>query len=375
MSSSTWPARLRPALTLLRAQWEASCFPGLVAWWADKLCACLPRSMQARLAREDPQRLLQWREGQWWMDGVALSDPAPARAHPAFTAASFAQPADTRRVLLLGPGQALVCDLVLPAGAARDLASVLSFEMDRHTPFKAGEVYHASRRRADAPGPSIALSLAVARRDRVDDLLAALDRLALRPDAIDVQAADGTRLGVDLMPAGRARRRPGSPRRTNLVLMLVALAMAAAAMQLWVHNRGLARDELRRQLAGMRTEAREIDLLRKQLQERLGAMRYLAQRRQAMPAAAASLDAVTRCLPADTWLNELTIDGSGRVGMTGQSRHAGALVEAMKPCAGLTGLRFQGAIQPDKASGQERFYLLADLRRQEAADAPRPEAP
>lgn len=258
---------------------------------------------------------------------------------------------------------------MLPAGAARDIDAVLGFEMDRFTPFKADEVYHAARRKADTGPETITLSLAVARRDRVDAMLAALDRLALRPDAIDVRLPDGTRLGANLMPAGKGRRRKDLARRANAVLMLLGLTLVVAAMLLWVHNRRLALDDMRQQLVEMRQEARDVEAMRKQLQDRLGAIRYLAAQRDAVSPAIATLDAVTRCLPADTWLSELTIDGGGRVGLTGQSGRAGALLDAMKPCAHLTNLRFQGAIQPDKTSAQERFHLLADLRRKEAADA------
>ncbi|EGH49288.1 fimbrial assembly, partial [Pseudomonas syringae pv. pisi str. 1704B] len=49
--------------------------------------------------------------------------------------------AQVRRVLLLPPSAVLLQTLQLPAAAARNLSTVVGYELDRFTPFDAGQLY------------------------------------------------------------------------------------------------------------------------------------------------------------------------------------------------------------------------------------------
>src|SRR5262249_28882279 len=66
-------------------------------------------------------------------------------------------------------------DLPLPAAAEDKLRQVLSFEMDRQTPFKADQVYFDYRiATRDAAAKNLAVNLTVAPRAQLDPDLAAL---------------------------------------------------------------------------------------------------------------------------------------------------------------------------------------------------------
>jgi general secretion pathway protein L len=59
----------------------------------------------------------------------------------------------------------------------------------------------------------------------------------------------------------------------------------------------------------------------------------------------------------------LSIDNTGQVGFQGQSPQAARLVDALKGSTVITDANFQGTIQVDPATGKERFYMVAQLRK------------
>lgn len=352
-----WRAALQP----LHHQWQASALPRLLAWWLGELKACLPARLTRALAQDDIC-LLHWQDGALWQtgpDGVMPCTPQPER----------------RYVLVLGPGQALIRPVTLPVAAASNLTDVLAYEMDRYTPFQARQVYYAVQRLPTPQGQPLSVRLVVSQRTSVDAHYQAAQALGLHLHAVDVQPAQGPRLGINLLPPALRSRRSAPRQRVNRLLAVTSLMLALTAVGLWHANQNSVLHAMQDEVAQQRRDAAQIDALRQQLDDGQGANRYLALRKQATPAVSQVVDELTHCLPLDTWLTELTVDPDGQVNLTGLSRHAGGLIGALKNCPSLTGAQFQGVIQPDENTGQERFYLLAHLKSEDTRDAPPPDAP
>jgi general secretion pathway protein L len=357
---------LSPAFTALQGQWQASVFPRFFAWWGQQLCACLPSRLRAWLTRRDQPRLLRWDHDRPWMLGNQGWEPLAPGA--------FAGNSDC--VLLLGNGQALVRTLGFPAGAARDLNTAVSFELDRYTPFKGHQVYHTVKRLPARPGQAVAVTLAVTRREALDAMLRQLKGHGIEPTAVDVAlpgaSASSPGLGLDLLPPQRRVPRAHRQPRINAALSALAVVLAAVSGQVWLHDRTATLEAMQQEVARLRADAKALQGLRQQLQNGQGAAQYLARRKQATPPLSLVLSELTQCLPLDTWLNQLSVDADGQVTLAGQSAHAGTLIGALKGCPSVTSPQFQGVIQPDETTGKERFYLLARLNKEERPDASAP---
>jgi general secretion pathway protein L len=354
-----WPNSLRPAVNAFQAQWHASVFPRFFNWWAQELRACLPPRLRRLFERSEHEQIIRWQDDEAWLEapeGTRLLSKDDL-SH------------SERCVLLLSSRQALIKTITLPAAAAQDVAAAVAFEMDRHTPFKANQVYYAVRRWPSRPKQPINVTLVTLLRDRLDRLLEQLRSRGIQPDEIDIQTAEGTRLGINLLPAGYRQPRKNPRHQLNMGLAILAAVLIFAAMQLWLHNRSVALEKMRQEVNQLRADAREIEDLRQQIQNGLGATRYLTERKTNTPPLSVMLSELTQCLPKDTWLTELSVEGDGQVNLAGQSQKAGALIGEMKNCRSLTGAQFQGVIQPDETTKKERFYLLAHLRREEASNA------
>jgi general secretion pathway protein L len=205
-------------------------------------------------------------------------------------------------------------------------------------------------------------------RNTLDPLLARLSAAGVVVDAVDLPEGNG-RLGINLLPPARRPHHVHPRRRWNRALAVACLALLVLVLGQYLHNRRQALVRMQAQVESMRADAQQVVNLRQQLQDNAGAAGFLVQRKQHATTMLALLADLTRRLPDSAWLERLSIDADGQVGMQGQSRQAARLLDALKDSPLITDASFQGSIQPDAVTGKERFYLMAQLRQASAQAA------
>lgn len=298
---------------------------------------------------------------------LALREPPEQRWHWPLSEPVASAPGNARHVLVLAADAVLLQAIHLPVAAARNLSAVVGYELDRYTPFEADRLYFVARQERRTP-TQLQVTLVAILRERLDQILSDCAALGLQPHRVDVGD-----LGIDLLPAPlRPRPRPpGKGLQRSLPWLCGALLIAA--MLLWLNDRQRVLDTMYDSVQQQKAQVAEVHALRQQLLATRGAVQYLTRRKVAQPPLVALLDDLTRCLPADTWLDQLDIKGS-EIAFSGQSAKASALITRIKGCHRLDNAQFEGVIQPDARSGKDQFALRAHLR-PEAADAPTPHTP
>lgn len=367
----------------LRQAWRASPVPAFLAWWGAELQALLPPRWRAWFGSGAVWHGLQ-RDGQdWVLRRLGPSQPLArwhadedvAASQAALEAALRTVDREDRRLaLLLDPHQVLRRAVSLPLAARGHLARVMAFEMDRQTPFTVDQVHYAVRDLAlAAPGAAghFRAELLATPRRTLDPMLAQLAASGIVIDAVDLAEGDD-RLGINLLPPARRPRHAHPRRRLNLMLAAAGIVLVLLALGQYLHNRRQVLDRMQAQVESMRADAQQVVALRQQLQDNAGAAGFLVQRKQRSPTMLALLADLTRRLPDSAWLERLSIDAGGQVGLQGQSQQAAGLLDVLKDSPLITGAAFQGAIQPDATTGKERFYLVAQWRqsRSTAGNAP-----
>lgn len=368
------------AQTLERAKlaWRRSPLPGFLRWWGGELTGMLPARLRAWVRRGPDVLWLGASAGTVTLrrarSGATLAAIAPELPvdvqRTEFARACAGIDPDDRRLLLVIPAsQVLHRRLLMPAAAAADPRRVVGYELDRQTPFAPEQVYYDVAVSTDAvPAGQVALDLYAAPRSEIDPLLERFTAIGAQPDAVDVQAADGTLAGIDLMPPGRRPRRVDRRRRVNLVLGLVCVLLAVLVLSQWLANRRAALAEMQDEVQAMRAKATQSEQLRAQLSGALAASKFLVKRKAENPSALVVLDDLTRRLPPNAWLDVLTLDDSGGLDIKGEAAKAAALVDTLSSSKLLQEPKLQGVIQPDPATGKERFELVARVRQQGGAD-------
>lgn len=377
---SARPGALRGIRDQVRSAWMGSPLPRFLAWWKDELLGLLPGTLRALWQRGMTPCLLEVEQSTLTLrrpgSGVApvllALDAMPEQARAALGVATVGiESADLRLVLTLGPREALRRTLQLPVAAAADMHRVLSYELDRQTPFRAEAVYFDARVLGHT-ATHLEVELAVAPRAVIDRLIARLGSLGIPIDAVDV-VVDGAPLGLNLLPQKDRALLRNPRRRLNIVLAGVTLLLTFFALHQWLTDRRSTLGAMRAEIDAERAPAARVAALREELEEGRNADAYLARRKAAAPSMVALLAAVTRNLPDGTWIDRLSVTTHpGQVSLQGESTQTSGLIERLQRAPMLEDPAFQGVIQPDPQSGRERFDIVARLRETGGVHVARP---
>lgn len=364
---------------------------GFLSWWGHALVSWLPLQVRQALGFDRGRVLLQVAAAQSHsvqgdpaqVDGDALQlrlqqgsevrdlghvpgladsshDPIASSGDPLATLLG-PRLADLPRWLLLPAASGLRRRLPLPAAAAERLRDVVGFEIDRQTPFSADAVAFDARvlGRRDSDG-QLDVELVAVPRSALDPQLAALGPLASTLAGVDVAGADGVPVGVNLLSLAQ-RRRHGDPFRVwNWALATVAVIAAAAMLWQLLDNRRDAADAFERSIAQRAEPARRAAAQRAELIGLIEGQAFLDRARGARPTAVEVMDELSRRLPDGTYLEKLAIEEE-RLTLIGLSNEAPALIGRLQGSTLWRSPALAGALQPDPASGRDRFTLTAEL--------------
>jgi len=341
------------------------------AWWTDELKQLLPDSWQDRLRLATRRLSMQFDASSLHLGIADDHKITPLQSIPLEQDSLLVQKQlkalleqddlhELPRFLLLDSKQVLHKEMKLPVAAETNLQQVLSFEMDRQTPFRANEVYFDWRMLP--PGQDageIHLELLVAPRRAVDPLLEKLAARGLAPAGVDVEQADRI-AGVNLLPVER-RQNPLHPRaRLNFALAGAVVVLLIAVM---VQSLGARADRvflLEEAIAEVQDEARRVQRLKEQVADTSEAASFLTRKRSESPLAIEVLAEVTQLLPDGTYLDRLVV-GEGSVVMQGKSGNAQQLIELVNRSDMFDAAGFQGSTRLDAASGLEIFEVSSQL--------------
>lgn len=367
-------------LSRLAARYTQSPIPRFLQWWGGELRACLPLRWRERfrvsersvlLRREDSELVVEaMRERATHELGRLAMDP-PEALPAALNELLGEDSRESRRVLLLDPHAVLRRTLHLPAAALDNLSSVLGFELDRQTPFRADQVHYDSRVLPyPADARQVPVQLALVTRERLAEELTAIDGLASTLGAVDVPEADGSRAGFNFLPPGQRARRSHTFAWLMTGLAVSTIFFLWLGMGQMISNRADAVQRLQAEVDAQRDEARAVTRLRDELEAAAEGANFLAVEKASQPSMLLMLDELTRLLPDDTFVERLSA-ARGELTLAGQSGQAPQLVKLLQDAKTFHGVALSGAIQPDSRTGKDRFNLAARFGAElEDGDAP-----
>ncbi|MGE5088847.1 MAG: pilus assembly protein PilM, partial [Candidatus Levyibacteriota bacterium] len=327
---------------------------GFGQWWAQELWTFVPASAKASFERRRARPVLAfdgnvatlWRpqvNGRLTLVEAAKipldASEASASAGRAALASVAPRGSSGAEVIVSLPARAVLRkSLALPAAIEDDLQRALAYDIDRHTPFKADEVYFdAAVVDRDASRNTLAVELVAARRALVDPMLRHAENfganvIAVVPDP--PERAAGSR--VNLLPDDRRVAASAWTRWPVVVAasILAVLAVAALLLPLWQKREEAIALIKVSEAARHRAEASEA--LRAELERKVSDYNFALQRKYGYPGTVQVLDDVTRILPDDTWLTQLEFHaGRGKeatrdIVLRGESANAGRLVALLQ---------------------------------------------
>jgi general secretion pathway protein L len=338
------------------------------AWWTAELAVCVPPALRGVLARpgqiielvvaDGAARFTRRRGGhveELAKIGLARNEEAQARRALSQLRAHI-RPKRSRIQVGIAPEQVLRRTIGLPVSVVENLREVLELELDRHTPFRPGEVYFGHRIAGfEDDGKRVLVELAVVPRRLADRVLAIARALGFKPERLGIAGEDG----IDFMRGEQEgdAETPGQSRVARIGLGVgLALLLLLPLLALKFTER---REEAR--VAELREQAASTDTLRKEVEMLLKRNRELPLRKQTGPSLMAVLDELATILPDGTWVAELRLEGS-KLMLVGYSASASALIAVIEESDLFSGADFASPVMPDPALRAERFHLTATVK-------------
>ncbi|MFZ2236203.1 MAG: PilN domain-containing protein [Dokdonella sp.] len=370
-------------LIRLRTSFAKTPIPAFFSWWGNELLRCLPLRWRSLLSERSDTLLLEragrelivWRErgndAPTEFGRISLDIPAEDQAAEFARLRARIENPSVRTVLCIDNDRVLRRNVALPAAAEANLRQVLSFEMDRQTPFKADQVYFDSRVVSrDSSGRNMQVEVVLMPRSQLDEEIAVVAGGALPMDGIDTWQRDQghQRRHVNLLPAERRSRRRSLRAPIIAGLGLLAIILLGSNMAMSLANRSQAVELMRADVDRMDTTARKVRSEKQVLVDSIAGANFLAEKKRITAPTVALIDDLTRRIPDNTFIERLNIENN-QVQLQGQSSEAAKLIGLLSDSPYLGNPTFQGPIQPDARSGKERFQITADLKTVATAEA------
>lgn len=348
---------------------------GFLDWWLGELAGMLPGGLRraARLER-DVLRL------ELAGDSLKIEVRSGRRVRPVATVnLQVAGPGDADAgleaalgqidlgrywvVLVLDDAKALRRTLTLPRAAAPELADLLEFEIERHTPFRADQVYFYYAVDPADDADMIAVTLVVIPRRIVDPLMRRLAGHDLAPDSVrlsDEGLLPGAAARLLSAAAAPAREQKGGRRLKLMAGLAVGLAVAAAVspvlrLSLTADRLAAAVEQASRDATATRALQLEADRLS------LG-LETVARAKAAAASPLRILNALSRLLPDDTWLAQLGLAGA-EVTLDGRTASSATLVGLIEASEVFDELTYLSPVTRDSGGAFERFNFSVKLSR------------
>lgn len=348
-------------------------------WWRGELQGLVPGRVRRLLADTEAGVVLAQVE-----DGFQVLTEPPSRARNgapetmprAQALAALAEMAASRRMRSVGIrlplGQVFERRVELPRAGREDLRRMLEFDLERATPFRAGDVYTASLQAGEAGtrGRQRMRQLVV-KREAVDPLVADVRAAGLEPAYVDCwHGAPASGLAVNFLEAG-APAHSGLARHVTLPRMLgilvLALAGLAGALELSRYETALA--EISARTAQVRTKAVAVRKTVAQTDAAVAALEGLQEMKLKQVPAVAIVEELSRILPDSVWLAELRIE-DGVVNIAGLAKSGAALPSLFVDSALFTDAALTAPVTLDPRQDKERFSLRIRLKAAAKSQAP-----
>lgn len=352
----------------------------LFQWWSGELAACLPPRVRATLWRSRQRLVVEISDTRaTFAHGKAKSvrrlgsvTLAPGGQDEGRAAAQYRDAVErivggvnlgSLDVVLRLPREKVLRRVVeLPVAASENLREVLGFEMDRHTPFKAQEVYYDFRiKDSDQRRKRIKVDLVVVPKAVVDRVIRMAGAWGLDPDRLEVAGGgEATDRPFDLLPRSAAKSRRTTSRRLAVALGVLAGVLLVAGAYIPLEGKRRLLETTEAQLARARTQAAQVDAMKTRLEELIERNRFAVERKRIRPTVTEVLDEVTRRLPDHTWVLKFVVRDR-RVILSGYSAKPSALIGLLEESQMFSGVRFSSPVTMDQRVGLERFNLTASV--------------
>jgi general secretion pathway protein L len=268
------------------------------------------------------------------------------------------QIAPAQIVLRLQPSEVVKAHLSVPAAAGDMLEPIVRNQIERLAPWPTDKALFAYETAAPPDGSAtLEVPLVITGRTLVEGLAAELEDFGFRPGVVDYGTEPSAEPRLNLLTVPMSE----SGRSGNIVLSSLGLLCLAALVAGAIGMLGLMQQA--RELSALGLKLEELrGKTAAELPNQASARRqaWLAAEKLAQPSMAVVLEALSRALPDDAWLNRLEVE-QATVRLGGNATNAPALIGQIEASGHFTDVQFSAPTTLQEGETQESFTITARI--------------
>ncbi|TAK62578.1 PilN domain-containing protein [Methylobacter sp.] len=268
-------------------------------------------------------------------------------------------------ILRLTQQEAIQRELTLPAAVKENLLQVVTYELDRYTPFTAEQVYFAVKPMEGENEPGhIKVMLVLTPKETLDALYEDIKTMGMSPLFVDYEAMPNDLEqrydGYNLLPEALREKTANTSRFIYGGLVAAVCLLLGAMLALPVFFEYQTVSALQQKIDAIEKDAKGVKALQLEIDAMIDETRLLIAEKTAVPAVVDMLNALSTLMKDDTWLSYLQYS-DGHLQIQGESPSASALIGVLEDSDMFANARFVSPVTQDKVSKQEKFQITVDV--------------
>lgn len=262
--------------------------------------------------------------------------------------------------------QVLEKNVSFPLATEENIREVLSFEMDRLTPFTSNQVYYdyyiISRNKQKN---KIDLKLIIIPKEKIDNLLKDLDQMGYQPQVVTVHGEKiDKNAQINLLPIEKRAKKINALKIVNYSLIGVLSILFLISLLLPIWNKINYIKTLDPELSEYTQSAEKIMKLRKQVDNAEEEALFLVEKKRATVLMLQVLDELTQIIPDDTWANQVDVNDD-EVHVYGESVSSASLLPIIESSKIFSNPQFRSPVTQNRQNNTERFHLSAKIKQED----------
>lgn len=332
-------------------------------WWISELKGLVPNPYRASSQAKKPYLLLEIRS-----ETLALH--ACTRRHDTELARSDGSVDEVLKslanrrfrrwpiVIRLDHSLGLTKQVDLPRVPIQDIASLISFELDRITPLEADNAYVAWRiMHENKKERRMQVLLEAAPKDRIEPAINAIQRHGRVPARLEL-GDDGKYVPLDLLQFDQRQSPTKRTRPSLLPPLILGLLIIAGALPL--RQQTVMVEQLRAEVERSREKAEDGAALRERLASHAAERLFLLNQRDERLAVTEVLQALTTITLDKSYIRRLDVR-EAQMTIVGKAEKVSDLLKALERSPIFNAARLQSPVTIDPDTKRETFEITAEI--------------
>ncbi|MBL1140413.1 MAG: PilN domain-containing protein [Proteobacteria bacterium] len=253
--------------------------------------------------------------------------------------------------------------LAFPKATSTNLRQVLSFELNRKTPFSAEQVYFdylldSEQHKTDKIHPELFL----VPKEKIDANLELLKSWNIKLDAIR-PAAYKDNCDINLIAPEALPKDKSSSDKTMLVLVTATCLLLIATLYAPIINQQKELDMLESAVSKNKKAAIQLKQLEIEKSAIIEQLHFLDNKRRNEMSSVALINEVTKIIPDDTWLTRFVVKET-ELQLQGESSNASSLIQTLETSKYFADVQFRSPVIQNKVTQKDKFHLSAKFTRE-----------